>query len=79
MVKLKNIKRIDNIGTCDIIPEDSKKSGQITVNLSSEELENFRLPEGYEWCEKHVYHAARNLINLLKDEKIPKEYLVMWC
>lgn len=78
MVRLRNLKKSDEIGECDIIPEDSKQAGHITVNLNSEKLEEFSLPEGYEWCENHVYHAARNLVTLLKGDDIPEEYLVMW-
>ena len=58
--------------------KNSKQAGHITVNLNSEKLEEFSLPEGYEWCENHVYHAARNLVTLLKGDDIPEEYLVMW-
>lgn len=78
MVKLKNLKRNDNLAECDIIPEDSQQVGHITVNLDSEELENFLLPADYEWCENHVQHAARTLAELMKNGEMPEEYLVMW-
>ena len=78
MVRLRNLRKTDTIGECDIIPEDSQQVGHITVNLNSGKLEEVLLPEGYEWCENHVYHAARNLIALLKGDDIPEEYLVMW-
>ena len=32
MVRLRNLKKSDKIGECDIIPEDSKQAGHITVN-----------------------------------------------
>lgn len=78
MIKLKNLRKNDSIGECDIFPEDSRKAGHIVVNLNSEELEEISLPKGYEWCKNHAYHAAKNLVTLLKMDDIPEEYLVMW-
>lgn len=78
MVRLKNLKMNDGIGECDIIPEDSENYGHITVDLNSEQIKNYSLPAGYEWCVSHVYHAARKLVTLLKNGEMPKEYLLMW-
>ena len=78
MVKLKNLRKNDSIGICDIIPEDSSSSGYIVVDLVTEEVKEYSLPVGYEWCVKHAYHAAKNLVSLLNENNIPKEYLVMW-
>ena len=46
MVRLRNLKKSDKIGECDIIPEDSKQAGHITVNLNSEKLEEIRSQKG---------------------------------
>lgn len=78
MVKLINIKKVDSIVECDIIPEDSRESGHILVNLESGELKDFFLPKGYEWCRNHVNHAKNNLIKLAGEGDLPEEYLVMW-
>ena len=48
MVKLKNLKKNERIGECDIFPEDSSNAGHIVVDLESEELKDFSLPDGYD-------------------------------
>lgn len=78
MVKLKNIKKDNTSIECDILPEDSVHSGHVVVNLDSEELAGYSLPDEYEWCRNHVNHAKNTLIKLSKEEELPKEYLVMW-
>ena len=79
MIRLKNIKKSNHIIESDILPENSKMCGHIVVNLKTNELEKFVLPEGYEWCRKHVNHAKDKLIELSKQEIIPEEKLIMWC
>ena len=66
MVRLKNLEKSNITVECDIIPEDSKQLGHIVVNLDSGELENYSLPEGYEWCRNHV------------QKNMPDEKLLMW-
>lgn len=78
MVKLKNLKRNDHIGECDIFPEDSLRAGHIVIDLDREELQEYSLPDGYEWCVNHVHHAAKGLADLLREGKMPEEYLMMW-
>lgn len=78
MVKLKNLKKNERIGECDIFPEDSSNAGHIVVDLESGELKDFSLPDGYEWCVKHAQHAGSKLVELLSEDNIPKEYLMMW-
>lgn len=78
MVRLKNIKRNNNIIECDIIPEDSAEYGHVAVNIDSAAVESFSLPENYETCISHVHHAKRALLKIAKDEDLPEEKLVMW-
>lgn len=78
MVKLINLKKNNTTVECDILPEDSAKYGHVVVNLNSGELESYSLPMGYEWCMNHVHHAKRNLLEIAKEETLPKEKLVMW-
>lgn len=79
MIRLKNIKRSNHFIECDIIPEDSKKSGHIVVNLQTKEFEELNLPKGYEWCKKHTIHAKDKLLEMSNQEDMPKEKLIMWC
>lgn len=78
MVRLKNIKKTDDLIECDIIPEDSENVGHVVVDYKKEKLIDYSLPIGYEWCTSHVRHAYDNLIELSKREKLPSTWLVMW-
>lgn len=78
MVRLKNIERNSNIIECDIIPEDSIESGHVSVQIDSKKIENFSLPNGYEWCRNHVEHARMALLKLVQEDNIPNEKLIMW-
>jgi len=79
MIKLKNIVMENNAVKSEIVPEDSKMSGTIEINLLENKIVNFALPIGYEWCKNHLYHAKRVLIELSRTKtEIPKEKLIMW-
>lgn len=78
MIKLKNIKRNDNIIECDIIPEDSQENGHIRVDLMGKILMDSALPDGYEWCTNHIQHAVSKLIELSTAKELPEEKLVIW-
>lgn len=85
MIKLKNL-RIDeqkNI-VADAYPENSKEPGEIIV--SKKEMVDFSLPKDYEWCEYHIRHAERYIIDnyeslatKIKNNEIKGELLIMWC
>jgi hypothetical protein len=80
MIKLKNIVINDNHLSCTIIPEDSRDSGYLEIDLNNNELVKTLLPKGYEWCKKHVQHAKQYLLNIIGEEKsIPREKTIMWC
>lgn len=81
MIRLKNIRKIENYIECDFVPEDSKQFGHVVVNLGAEDLFGaikYTLPRGYEWCKNHAIHAAKVLIKLADAEAIPTEKIVMW-
>ena len=80
MIKLRNIVIKNNIANSEIIPEDSKVSGNIEIDLSQNKIINFVLPHNYEWCKKHLEYAKDYLMELYKlKECIPKEKTIMWC
>ena len=79
MVKLKNIKKNDSVIECSIIPEDSVLEGRLSIDIQTGETVAFTLPEGYEWCLKHVEHAKQALIDLERAKELPKEKTIMWC
>lgn len=78
MVKLKNIKKNNQIIECDILPEDSEEYGHIVVDLSSHKLISYSLPKEYEWCKKHVFHAHHKLISLSKSNELLTNAIVVW-
>lgn len=60
------------------MPEDSNNSGHIVVNISTNKIEKYTLPLGYEWCQNHVNHANQVLFEISQSRHIPDEKLVMW-
>ena len=78
IIKLKNIKKNNNIIECDILPEDSKEFGHVSIEIDSKNLKEYKLPAGYEWCRKHVSHVQNTLLDFAKSDNIPKEKLIMW-
>lgn len=48
------------------------------VNIDTETVREYELPKGYEWCDNHVNHAMRTLIEISNEKEVPKERLVMW-
>lgn len=79
MVKLENIEKNNNLIECDILPEDSKEYGHLKVNLDSEEIDGYALPEGYEWCRNHLTHAKKALLKYgTSKEPLPDQDLIMW-
>lgn len=77
MIRLKNIVKNSNVIQCQIMPEDSKEYGELKVYLSTESFD-YTLPNGYDWCENHVYHAKQALIEMAKSNTIVKEKTIMW-
>lgn len=80
MVKLKNIKIDGNTVKCDIFPEDSEERGLLEVDISENKIINYVLPTGYEWCENHLAHAKRYIVECFRDIQatpIP-EKTIMW-
>lgn len=78
MIRLINIVRKNDTVMCNIIPEDCKEQGTLTVDLKKEDIQSCKLPEGYEDCRVHVRHACTAIVKDVKNGKLPKERLVMW-
>lgn len=78
MVRLRNIKRNNEIMSCEFIPEGSSECGTLVINTESKKIESCLFPSGYEWCKSHVSHAADYLIEIASDEMIPEQRTLMW-
>lgn len=78
MVKLKDIKRIDNIIMCKAFVEDCDIPIQLFLNEDNAELSNYDLPNGYEWCVSHILHARKYLRSLIGQPITETQRNIMW-
>ena len=78
MIRLKNIRKENDKIMCDAFIEDSPNSVKLVLDISSGEMNDYILPEGYEWCHKHIIHARNALISMIRNNNIAPEKLVMW-
>lgn len=78
MIKLRNIRRINNIISCKILPEDAISFGSLVVDVSNYRIIDYDLPEGYKWCINHVHHAAEALYRMASTNEITTEKNVIW-
>lgn len=78
MIRLKNIVKNNNIIKCDIYPEDSPFPGTVICNVRERNLVSHSLPNGYEWCKNHVFHALYALLEMNDKGNILSEKTIMW-
>ena len=77
MVKLKNIKRINNSISCDYRAEDDADFGYIKVDLNSREFIE-HIPCKRISANTYAMHAKRKLIELANENPLPTDSIVMW-
>lgn len=78
MVRLKNLKRNNDLVECDLYIEDSNDPQHFVINVETKAIVEFSAPKDYEHCENHVAHAKRKIIELASQSELPSEYAVMW-
>ena len=78
MIKLRNIRRKNNIISCIILPEDATSFGSLVVDVSKHSIVDYDLPDGYKWCVNHVHHAAEALYRMASMDIITTEKNVTW-
>ena len=78
MIKLRDIRRINNIISCRILPEDATSFGSLVVDVSNHSIMAYDLPDGYKWCINHVHHAAEALYRMDSTNIITTEKNVTW-
>lgn len=76
MLRLENIKRINNIVKCDFYPEDCKTAVSFSYDFDTEDVQCV-LPKGYEYCGVHIAQAV-HWLESMKNEQLPKEKVIMW-
>ncbi len=79
MIRLKNIRYLDDVIEADAYPEDCESAVRFVLHIDTEELEPYKLPEEYSYCSNYMIKAKWHLLNMVKNNKeIPKERLIMW-
>lgn len=78
MLKLKNIRRNNNIISAEYDPEDSGEIGSISIEISSGKVIESKITKLDNPIPMYLYHATRALEKILNEDELPKEKLVMW-
>lgn len=78
MIKLKKIKKNDNLITCEAFVENCKQAMPLIYNIKKGELEEYEFPDGYDYCDSHISHARRYLRSIANSDNIPENKLIMW-
>ncbi|MBQ2823353.1 MAG: hypothetical protein IJF18_02110 [Oscillospiraceae bacterium] len=78
MIHLNKIVKEKNNITCIAFVEDCKQGVQLSLNITTQELEEISLPQGYEWCTAHIWHAKQYLISLIGENIVPESRTIMW-
>lgn len=79
MVKLRNIRRTNGYILCDAFVEDCQEPTRLALNETSAELDDYALPNGYEWCDYHIAYAKRYLQNLIGKNIETSTRNIVWC
>lgn len=78
MVRLKNIKVNDFCATCDAFVEDCDTPVFLKYDYKNQRLNDYKLPQGYEYCSSHIKHAQNYLETIINKENVPNDYTIMW-
>ena len=79
MVKLTDIQRTGDTIRCKAYVEDCEEPVNLMFHIRSHILDDFTLPNGYEYCDWHILiYAKKYLEEAANMVSIPKEKLIMW-
>ena len=78
MLRLKNIKRNNNLIMASYDPEATGELGFISLDLKTGEVVESRASKYDEDMPTHLHHGITALRKLIKEDMLPKEKLVMW-
>jgi|GEM_PF-2084917 len=79
MIRLKNVKRQDNIITMDAFVESCEEALPLILDVQKQDFEPYVFPKGYEWCTSHVAKAKWKLLRMLDNgEELPEKLCIMW-
>jgi hypothetical protein len=80
MLRLKKIRRENNVISAEYEPEDSNESGFVAIDIDTGKIIKWKLTsledEDFPMYNAHARWALRDMRNLVT---LPKSQLVMWC
>lgn len=76
MIRLANIKKINDVIECDFYPEDCDRPERLVYNIKTQEA-IFKLQDGYEYCKTHVTMGIKWMLDNI--DSLPESQVVMWC
>ncbi len=77
MLKLKNIKKDNDIISCDVFPEGDNQKGILKYDLLNKSIIELKMPNDYNYLAPYIVYATR-YFDKTDLEKIPKEKTFMW-
>ena len=78
MLRLKNIKKVDNEIKADFYIEDSSECGHIVIDINKMDIKEYSMPLGWETYFIYLAHARDSILRMIKENDIVEECLVMW-
>lgn len=78
MVLLKNIKKINQIISCEYYPEGKCEKGVLKIDTNNNEVIELERSLEDEDIDMYIRHAKLKLIELAGKKKIPEEYCCAW-
>lgn len=78
MLKLKNIKKNNNIISAEYDPENSGELGSISIDIDSGEVIDSQASKLDSPLPIYLKHAEDALKKIVMEDKLPQEKLIMW-
>ncbi|MGN0515111.1 MAG: hypothetical protein ACI4GD_12620 [Lachnospiraceae bacterium] len=78
MLKLKNIKKNNNIISAEYDPESSGELGSISIDIDSGKVVDSQASKLDSPLPMYLKHAEDALKKIMMEDDIPKEKIIMW-
>lgn len=78
MIRLQKIQRNDRTISCEAFVEDSVTPIPLCYDFETQNLDNYVLPDNYEYCKEHISFAKDYLKNCRNIANIPEKKTIMW-
>ena len=78
MIRLKSIKKNDNIVSCLAFVEDCETAVAVSYDVEKDVLLHKELPFDYFWCDRHFDYAKKELKKMVDSGDIRDHATIMW-